>query len=271
MHLPTYLWLLHYERKKLPENVPVVRMGSTYVDNCPAGPNWGNVVAIVILSLDLYCRNFNISSQTSGKSSTTGTYKTEGEKAPESNNHTYLSELPKIGNKPSRETAKAKREKPKKKKRRTDNMGSEKPSILRQTALAMIDAYNAWDIEAMIALRSEDCVQQIIPKSLNRPGLNNEAYRAWFASIMPYFEAFTAEVLDLVEDAAHNKVTVWARSTASTPIGPYANEYMLLFHMNEAGDKITRFYEFVDTVQSNTFFPRLREHIAAQKTAATAA
>jgi hypothetical protein len=45
---------------------------------------------------------------------------------------------------------------------------------------------------------------------------------------------------------------------------------MLLFHMNEAGDKITRFYEFVDSVQSTTFFPRLREYMAAQQTAAEA-
>jgi hypothetical protein len=31
--------------------------------------------------------------------------------------------------------------------------------------------------------------------------------------------------------------------------------------MNEAGDKITRFLEFVDSALSITFFPKLRDYI----------
>ena len=38
--------------------------------------------------------------------------------------------------------------------------------------------------------------------------------------------------------------------------------------MNEAGDKITKFIEFVDSQYSVTYFAKLREHLA-QKTGST--
>ena len=38
-------------------------------------------------------------------------------------------------------------------------------------------------------------------------------------------------------------------------------QYVLILHMNEAGDKITRLVEFVDSHNSVTFFPKLREYI----------
>jgi hypothetical protein len=54
--------------------------------------------------------------------------------------------------------------------------------------------------------------------------MNNEEYRKFFSTLLPHFKDFTVTMLDLVEDAAANKVTVWAQSTASTPVGPYVNE-----------------------------------------------
>lgn len=39
------------------------------------------------------------------------------------------------------------------------------PSQRRQTALAVIDAYNKWDIEAIMAVRTDDCVQEIAPST----------------------------------------------------------------------------------------------------------
>jgi len=54
--------------------------------------------------------------------------------------------------------------------------------------------------------------------------MNNEEYYKFFVAFYPHFKDFKVTVLDLVEDAAANKVTVWARSSASTPVGPYINE-----------------------------------------------
>ncbi|KAI0534836.1 hypothetical protein GGR58DRAFT_504932 [Xylaria digitata] len=136
------------------------------------------------------------------------------------------------------------------------------PSQLRQTALAVIDSYNKWSIEAIMGLRAEDCVTQILPRSLGRPAMDNATYETWFKSMMPYFKDFTVTIDDVIEDPAGNKVAIRARSTASTEIGPYNNEYVVILHMNEAGDKITKFLEFVDSSNSVTFFPKLQEHIA---------
>ncbi|KAF2965227.1 hypothetical protein GQX73_g8350 [Xylaria multiplex] len=136
------------------------------------------------------------------------------------------------------------------------------PSQLRQTALAVIDSYNKWSIEAIMGHRAEDCVTQILPKSLGRPAMDNATYETWFKSMMPYFKDFTVTIDDVIEDPAQNKVAIWARSTASTDIGPYSNEYIVILYMNEAGDKVTKFLEFVDSSNSVVFFPKLREHIA---------
>ncbi|KAI1313116.1 hypothetical protein F5Y03DRAFT_155893 [Xylaria venustula] len=132
----------------------------------------------------------------------------------------------------------------------------------RQTALEVIDAFNKWSIEAIMGIRTEDCTHQVLPKSLGRPLMDNAAFKAYFSSIMPHFKDFTLTIHDVVEDAQENKVVIWASSTASTEVGPYANEYTLIFYMNEAGDKITRFLEFVDSASSVAFFPKLREHLA---------
>ncbi|KAI1365922.1 hypothetical protein F5Y08DRAFT_338139 [Xylaria arbuscula] len=142
------------------------------------------------------------------------------------------------------------------------------PSRRRQTALAVIDSYNKWDFEAISALRSEDCVQLILPQSLGRPPMNNAEYKAYFSPLMPLFQEFTVTINDLVEDEKENKVVMWAKSTATTAIGPYANEYVIILHMNESGDKIAKFIEFVDSQFSATFFAKLREHLAQQASSA---
>ncbi|KAK5627305.1 hypothetical protein RRF57_003020 [Xylaria bambusicola] len=138
----------------------------------------------------------------------------------------------------------------------------------RQTALAVIDTYNKWDLEAMLAIRTEDCVHQVIPQSLGRQPLNNAEYRTYFATWIPLFKDFTVTINDLVEDEKENKVAMWAQSKAMTDIGPYTNEYVVILHMNEAGDKVTKFVEFVDSQFSVTFFAKLREH-QAQKASST--
>jgi hypothetical protein len=92
--------------------------------------------------------------------------------------------------------------------------------------------------------------------------MNNEEYEKYFGMMLPYFRDFRVTINDVFEDEKDNKVVVWAKSTADTDLGPYSNEYMLVFYMNEAGDKVDKFLEFVDASNSLTFFPKLRQYIA---------
>ncbi|KAI1173718.1 hypothetical protein F4777DRAFT_556965 [Nemania sp. FL0916] len=135
-------------------------------------------------------------------------------------------------------------------------------SKLRETALAIIDAFQKWDLEAIMALRTDDCTTQVLPRSLSRPRMNNADYREFFGGLMPHFRDFTLAVDEVIVDAPQNKVAVWCRSTADTEIGPYANEYVLILYLNEAGDKVYKYLEFVDSNNTVSFFPKLREHIA---------
>lgn len=137
-------------------------------------------------------------------------------------------------------------------------------SQLLRTALAAIDGYNKWDIGAIMAPRAPHCTQQILPKSLERPLLNNTDYRAYFAPMLPAFKNFHVTIIDVVEDSQNHKVTVHASSTADSVVGPYKNEYMLLFHMTEDDKQIVHLKEFVDSMVSITSIKTIREHLAAQ-------
>lgn len=86
---------------------------------------------------------------------------------------------------------------------------------------------------------------------------------------MPLFKNFTPTIHHLVEDEKANTVVIWCSSTAETAIGPYGNEYVLLLHFNEAGDKVEKFIEFVDTEYSKSFFGRLRKHLEEQQVQAS--
>jgi hypothetical protein len=64
-------------------------------------------------------------------------------------------------------------------------------AIQKQTTKTVIDAYNAWDLEKMLAFRAPECQQQILPASMGRPSTNNTEYRERLTQIMPWFRKFT--------------------------------------------------------------------------------
>jgi hypothetical protein len=55
------------------------------------------------------------------------------------------------------------------------------------------------------------------------------------------------------------------RSSASTVIGPYANEYCIFFDFNEDGTKVTKMMLTIDSGYSGPFFGRLMEYVEKQK------
>lgn len=89
--------------------------------------------------------------------------------------------------------------------------------------------------------------------------MDNATYRAAFGAVMPLFRNFTVTVDDVFEDEANNKVAMSVHSTADTPIGPYDNEYVMMFDFTPDGSKIVRIREFVDSGASSQFFARLGE------------
>jgi len=60
----------------------------------------------------------------------------------------------------------------------------------KATAKAVIDGYNAWSMDKIMAYRTEDCTQQVLPASLGRPVMNNTQYRERFSQMIPHFRNF---------------------------------------------------------------------------------
>ena len=132
-------------------------------------------------------------------------------------------------------------------------------SQIHKTAQTFVDGYNAWDIDAIMANRAPNCTMRAYPARLNRPALGNEEYRAYFSKIMPHFTNFKIEVIEFIEDAKRQKVAMYARSSAQTAIGPYANEYTLILQLTDDHRQIVEIKEFVDSDNSIAFFKRLNE------------
>lgn len=134
----------------------------------------------------------------------------------------------------------------------------------RETADEVIAAFNAWDIERIMGVRAENCVQQVLPRSLGREEMDNATYRPYFSAIMPLLKGFTVTVHEVIESKEERKIMIWASSVAESVIGPYQNEYCLILYFNEAGDKLVKFLEYVDSKWSAEFFGRLRKWTAEQ-------
>jgi hypothetical protein len=141
-------------------------------------------------------------------------------------------------------------------------MSPEQPSKLLTTALALIAAYNSWNIDAILAPRALNCTHRVYPNRLGRPTLNNTEYEAYFSSLLPYFKNFTVAVVSAYVDEEANRVALQAASTATSVIGPYANEYVLMLKMTECKTQICEVGEFVDSEASAKFFPNLTAYIA---------
>ncbi|KAK1749761.1 hypothetical protein QBC47DRAFT_439801 [Echria macrotheca] len=136
-------------------------------------------------------------------------------------------------------------------------------SMQRQTVLALIEAYNVWDLEKIMSFHAPECVSEVLPKSLNIPPMDNTAFAAYLRdNLIPTLRNFHIKVYDIIEDTVASKVAIWGGSTAETDVGPYVNEFLVVFHMAADGGKVVRFREFVDSASFGEFFARMKGQAA---------
>jgi ketosteroid isomerase-like protein len=136
-----------------------------------------------------------------------------------------------------------------------------RPTALRDGWLPTSDArYYRVGVPSPLIIASGYTYATLV--SLGRAEETQADWLAWFKSIEPLFRNFTPTVHDIIEDADANKVIVRCTSDASTPVGPYRNEYMIVLYFTEDQTKVVRFLEFVDAAGSMEFFPRLHRWVA---------
>ena len=138
-------------------------------------------------------------------------------------------------------------------------------STQRQTAEAVVDAFNRMDIDAIMAFRSDDCMRHILPSTLGHPPTNNKQYRASLERLIKIFSNFSLTINDVVEDREARKICMYLRARADTLAGEYINEYMWTLSFDTPGTRITNVNEFVDTVMNRDFWPLLLAAMKSQQ------
>ncbi|SLM35095.1 hypothetical protein LPUS_04143 [Lasallia pustulata] len=136
----------------------------------------------------------------------------------------------------------------------------------RQTANALITAFNNMDIPSIMALRAPESTQQVVPLRFNFPCQDNPAYERRMNFIARAFDNFHLEVKEVIEDVTARKIVMWLSANGDTKLGEYRNEYMWTMEFDESGGKIVKMKEFVDTAMIKEFYPQLRESIEPAKT-----
>ncbi|KAL8822291.1 MAG: hypothetical protein Q9191_006971 [Dirinaria sp. TL-2023a] len=143
------------------------------------------------------------------------------------------------------------------------------PTVQRQTANALIDAFNSMSIPDIISFRAPGCMRQILPYSLNYPSQSNDAYRDTLRSLLPAFRNFSLTLYEIIEDVEQRKIVMHLRARADTAAGEYANEYMWVLRFDEQG-KISDQKEYVDVGVNRDFFPKLQAALTSIKNSKSA-
>jgi hypothetical protein len=86
----------------------------------------------------------------------------------------------------------------------------------KETAQTVIDAYNAWDIDAILAYRTPDCQHQVLPSSMACAAQTNGEYRRYLSMIMPMFLNFTVAPPLLIAPCRVTKVGTGCSSQGNT-------------------------------------------------------
>jgi hypothetical protein len=135
------------------------------------------------------------------------------------------------------------------------------PSKQRQTADALITAFNAQDTNTIISLRTTDCMRHFLPSSLNITPQDNTRYLSELNALNQIFTSFKLTVNDVIEDLEQRKIAMFVSAFGETPVGDYNNEYVWRMKFDEAGEKIAEWTEYVDAGMVKDFFPKLKAEL----------
>ncbi|OJD40639.1 cytochrome p450 [Diplodia corticola] len=127
----------------------------------------------------------------------------------------------------------------------------------RQTALAVVDAFNRLDTTTVFKLRDRSCWREIYPKSLGAAPQDNSACQRSLNMLANTFKEMHMSVHEIIEDVPARKVCLWIIATGRTVSGPFTNEYVWSLEFDESGSQIIRWKEFADAISTKNLFPEL--------------
>ena len=137
----------------------------------------------------------------------------------------------------------------------------------RQTAEAVVNAFNTMDVDAIISYRSPECMRYFLPLSMGLEPQDNATYAKSLHQLRGIFQNFSLTVTDIIEDKEARRMCLWLSAKADTAAGEYVNEYNWLWDFDETGTKITNSKEFSDSLMAKEFFPKLQAAMKAHQAA----
>jgi len=141
---------------------------------------------------------------------------------------------------------------------------SEPPTPQRRTAEAVVAAFNAMDVEAIISHRHEKCTRIFLPTSMGLQPQDNTTYSSSLKKLTAIFHNFSLTINDLIEDKDAQRICLWLSAKADTLAGEYVNEYMWLLDFDAEGEILSS-KEFSDSVMEREFYPKLRDAMIKQQ------
>ncbi|CAO2657167.1 Nn.00g032930.m01.CDS01 [Neocucurbitaria sp. VM-36] len=151
------------------------------------------------------------------------------------------------------------------------------PSRERQTADAIVAAFNSMDIDTIVSLRTPDCQRVFLPTSLKYKPQSNEAYRANLTGMKSIFNSFQITVNDVIEGTSETstegngqrkKIVMFVSARGGTPVGEYKNDYVWKMAFEEKGARVSEWVEYVDVGMTRDFYPLLMGEMARRAKAA---
>ncbi|KAF2875188.1 hypothetical protein BDV95DRAFT_486549 [Massariosphaeria phaeospora] len=138
------------------------------------------------------------------------------------------------------------------------------PSVaLIALANTFLSHFCSLDMDQMLSIRTSDCVQVIGPASMDRPAMDNAAFRSAYGSVLRHFRSMSMETKSILTDTERNVVVLHVQSRATT-IGPrYDMEYIFILHATADAKALNRIEEFIDSATAKTQWTQLQEAIVA--------
>ncbi|KAF3035622.1 hypothetical protein E8E11_004512 [Didymella keratinophila] len=131
----------------------------------------------------------------------------------------------------------------------------------RGTADKLVAAYNAMDVDTIIALRTPDCQRVFLPSSLKYPPQSNAFFKQNLTAISQIFTSFKIVVDDAIEGFASDgyaRIIMYVSAFGESPVGEYRNQYVWKMAFTDDGELIREWSEFVDVGMAQDFYPKLK-------------
>ncbi|KKA17950.1 hypothetical protein T310_8109 [Rasamsonia emersonii CBS 393.64] len=131
------------------------------------------------------------------------------------------------------------------------------------TLQRFLDAWKKWDAEEWLAVFADDFTQVTLPFGLGIPPRPRAQVEQVLPALVATVKSYELTVHHVIHDVEKNKAAVYASSKGALPWGPWELEYSVFITFSEAGDKVARLEEMMDSAFLRDFGPKFGQYLQA--------